>query len=53
MAEKRQQHSRATTTTLTLSNLQLTDTATNGGYSLVASNASGSPPAARAKVKVG
>lgn len=31
----------AQTTTLTLSNLQLTDTATNGGYSLVASNASG------------
>jgi hypothetical protein len=32
----------ATTTTLTLNNLQLSDTATNGGYRLVAMNASGS-----------
>jgi hypothetical protein len=32
----------ATSPTLTLSNLQLTSTATNGGYRLVASNASGS-----------
>jgi hypothetical protein len=32
----------ATTPTLTLSNLQLTDTATNGGYRLVASNGAGS-----------
>ncbi|MDB6109782.1 MAG: Immunoglobulin subtype, partial [Pedosphaera sp.] len=32
----------ATAATLTLSNLQLADTATNGGYRVVASNASGS-----------
>ncbi|HWX20037.1 MAG TPA: immunoglobulin domain-containing protein [Candidatus Binatia bacterium] len=32
----------ATTTTLTLSNLQLTDTATNSGYRLIASNGGGS-----------
>ena len=32
----------ATSSTLTLSNLQLSSTATNGGYRLVASNASGS-----------
>jgi hypothetical protein len=31
----------ATSPTLTLNNLQLSDTATNGGYSLIASNASG------------
>lgn len=34
----------ATSASLTLTNLQLSDTATNGGYRLVASNGSGSTP---------
>jgi len=42
----------ATNATLTLSNLQLTDTATNGGYSLVASNASGTATTTACAVKV-
>ena len=42
----------ATNSTLTLSNLQLTDTATNGGYSLVASNASGTATTTACAVKV-
>jgi hypothetical protein len=42
----------ATSTTLTLSSLQLTDTATNSGYSLVASNSSGASTTFACAVKV-